>query len=102
MEEAVVTEQHRESAGDAARRDDGQMVVPINGTTYRIVVTPGPLLVRGETTASRVRPRERVIEVDSIIPASDRWRVAALAVAYACRRQPRARFNPVRVVGMVD
>jgi hypothetical protein len=78
------------------------MVVPINGATYRIVVTPGPLVVRGETTASRVRHRERIIEVDSIIPASDRWRVAALAVAYACRRRRRPRFHPVRVVGAVD
>ena len=78
------------------------MIVPINGTTYRVLVTPGPLMVRGETAASRVRHRERVIEVDSIIPASDRWRVAALAVAYACRERRRAGFHPVRVVGVVD
>ena len=79
-----------------------QMVVPINGSDYRIVVVPGPLLVRGETAASRVRHADRTIEVDDIIPASDRWRVAALAVAYAWRNSAREKFVPVRVMGVVD
>jgi hypothetical protein len=75
-----------------------EMLVPIHGEMYRIVVVPGPLVVRGKTTASRVVHDRKVIEVDEIIPASDRWRVAALAVAYACR----PKFQPVRVIGPVD
>ncbi len=74
------------------------MLVPVHGQMYRVVVAPGPLMVRGKTTASRVMHAEKVIEVDEIIPASDRWRVAALAVAYACR----PKFQPVRVIGAVD
>jgi hypothetical protein len=74
------------------------MLVPIHGEMYRIVVARGPLVVRGKTTASRVVHDRKVIEVDEIIPASDRWRVAALAVAYACR----PKFQPVRVIGQVD
>ena len=74
------------------------MLVPIHGEMYRITVVPGPLVVRGKTTASRVVHDRKVIEVDEIIPASDRWRVAALAVAYACR----PKFQPVRVIGPVD
>jgi len=79
---------------DASR----EMLVPIHGQMYRVVVVPGPLVVRGKTTASRVMHASKVIEVDEIIPASDRWRVAALAVAYACR----PKFQPVRVIGPVD
>jgi hypothetical protein len=75
-----------------------EMVVPIHGQMYRVIVVPGPLVVRGKTTASRVVHSSKVIEVDAIIPASDRWRVAALAVAYACR----PKFQPVRVIGPVD
>jgi hypothetical protein len=75
-----------------------EMLVPIHGQMYRVVVVPGPLVVRGKTTASRVMHAAKVIEVDEIIPASDRWRVAALAVAYACR----PKFQPVRVIGAVD
>jgi hypothetical protein len=76
----------------------GEMIVPVHGRMYRVRVVPGPLVVRGKTTASRVVHDQRVIEVDAIIPASDRWRVAALAVAYACR----GKFQPVRVIGSVD
>jgi len=77
---------------------DREMLVPVHGQMYRVIVVPGPLVVRGKTTASRVMHSSRVIEVDEIIPASDRWRVAALAVAYACR----PKFHPVRVIGPVD
>ena len=77
---------------------DREMLVPINGEMYRVVVVPGPLVVRGQTTASRVNVTSRVIEVDEIIPSADRWRVAALAVAVACR----PKFHPVRVIGKVD
>lgn len=77
---------------------DQEMVVPVHGQMYRVMVVPGPLVVRGKTTASRVVHASRAIEVDEIIPASDRWRVAALAVAYACR----PKFQPVRVIGPVD
>jgi hypothetical protein len=60
-----------------------EMIVPVHGQMYRVMVVPGPLVVRGKTTASRV------------VHAS---RVAALAVAYACR----PKFQPVRVIGPVD
>ena len=69
-----------------------------NGEMYRVVVVPGPLVVRGNTTASRVSEAARLIEVDEIIPVCDRWRVAALAVAVACR----PRFHPVKVIGGVE
>ena len=82
----------------ADTRSNREMLVPIHGQMYRVVVVPGPLVVRGKTTASRVVHDSKVIEVDEIIPASDRWRVAALAVAYACR----PKFQPVRVIGVVD
>ncbi len=72
--------------------------MPVHGQMYRVRVVPGPLVVRGKTTASRVVHGAKVIEVDEIIPACDRWRVAALAVAYACR----PKFQPVPVIGPVD
>jgi hypothetical protein len=81
-----------------AHSSSREMVVPVHGQMYRVIVAPGPLVVRGKTTASRVVHASRVIEVDEIIPASDRWRVACLAVAYACR----PKFQPVRVIGTVD
>jgi hypothetical protein len=74
------------------------MVVPVHGRMYRVRIVPGPLVVRGKTTASRVVHQTRTIEVDEIIPACDRWRVAVLAVAYACR----PKFPPVPVIGSVD
>ncbi len=84
--------------GEKHSAQSREMLVPVHGQMYRVVVVRGPLVVRGKTTASRVVHASRTIEVDEIIPASDRWRVAALAVAYACR----PKFQPVRVIGLVD
>jgi hypothetical protein len=84
--------------GKHPAQSNREMLVPIHGQMYRVRVVPGPLVVKGKTTASRVMHSSKVIEVDVIIPASDRWRVAALAVAYACR----PKFQPVPVIGPVD